>query len=237
MREEWRRFAAFLKAPTLPDAAPRLSPGALIGMVRMLGLDMLLMLGLVAVAAIVVAVGIELPETALASMDITFQLAFAVIVVAPVAEELLFRGWLSGRPSRVVGLIVLLGGIAIGTAMTATGPQSDVPGPALLVYALSIVFALTAFLALRGRDVPRWFRRAFPALFWLSTLAFAFIHVFNFEGAALMAALPLVLPQFITGSILGYVRVRYTLWAAMLMHMLHNSAALSLAYIATEAAV
>ena len=37
------------------------------------------------------------------------------------------------------------------------------------------------------------------------------------------AALPFTLPQFVVGLMLGHVRVRYGLWASVLLHAAHNS--------------
>ncbi|MEB3416560.1 CPBP family glutamic-type intramembrane protease [Alteriqipengyuania sp. WL0013] len=236
MRDEWRRFAGFLRRPVLPEEQVRVGGSGLAAIFRMLGLDLLLMAGLGVIAMLVIAAGVELPETALAGMEIEIGLALAVVIVAPLVEEVLFRGWLSGKPGRVAALLAILGGAALGGVLTATGPQSDVPGPAMLATGGGIVLAVILFIGLRNYDAPQWYRRAFPIFFWLSTLAFAFIHVFNFEGAEMLAALPLVLPQFITGSILGYMRVHYGLWSSIVLHMLHNGAALSLAYTATELA-
>ena len=47
--------------------------------------------------------------------------------------------------------------------------------------------------------------------------------------------LPLVLPQFVIGAILGYTRVTYGLWASILLHALHNGAFISLVLLASSA--
>ena len=79
-----------------------------------------------------------------------------------------------------------------------------------------------------------WFSKTFPFFFWFSTLAFALVHLWNFEEGSLAVLLPLVLPQFILGSMLGYIRVRFALWAAILLHAAHNATALSLAALAGQ---
>ncbi|MBL4718020.1 MAG: CPBP family intramembrane metalloprotease, partial [Erythrobacter sp.] len=71
--------------------------------------------------------------------------------------------------------------------------------------------------------------------FWLSTLAFASVHLFNFPAEDMAMALPLVLPQFATGTMLGYLRVHYGLWASVLLHLLHNGAFISLVLLAGSA--
>ena len=79
-------------------------------------------------------------------------------------------------------------------------------------------------IILRKRAAWEWFTRAFPLFFWLSTASFALVHLLNYSEGSLATLLPLVLPQFIAGSIFGYARVTYGLWASMLLHVLHNGA-------------
>ena len=80
----------------------------------------------------------------------------------------------------------------------------------------------------------RWFAKAFPVFFWLSVLSFALVHLANFEegGAVLFV---LVLPQFVLGTMLGYVRTRVGLWAAIALHAAHNATALGIASLAMTA--
>ena len=51
---------------------------------------------------------------------------------------------------------------------------------------------------------------------------------------ALAVLLPLVSPQLVVGSILGYVRVHYGLWASMMLHGLHNGAAVGAVLLAVS---
>ena len=62
------------------------------------------------------------------------------------------------------------------------------------------------------------------------------MHLTNFPADQLATALPLVLPQFVIGTILGYTRVHYGLWASVLLHMLHNGAIIALVLAASSAA-
>ena len=89
---------------------------------------------------------------------------------------------------------------------------------------------------MRGIAPPPCAALGWPALFWLSTLGFSLVHLTNFPADQLATALPLVLPQFVTGTILGYARVHYGLWASVLLHMLHNGAIIALVLAASSAA-
>lgn len=241
-RGEWSQFAAFLKRPVLPARAPMPRLASLAAVLRLFVLDVLVMAALLAVAGAVMSSGIEVPKTALADMEIGADIALAVIFFAPLAEEFAFRGWLSGRPGHV--LAVLLGSlVALGTTVllfaTATGPAESMGaiGPAALKGGAAglVVAGLTVFL-LRHRDAMGWFQRLFPLLFWLSAVGFASVHLFNFKSEEMMMALPLVLPQFVTGTILGYLRVNYGLWASVLLHALHNGAFIGLVLLAGSSA-
>ena len=226
---EWLRLGSFLKRPNLEVGAQ--NQGALTVLTRIFALDFAIMAMLVGLAAALVASGVELPETALANIEFTLWIIFAVIVGAPVMEEIAFRSWLSGKLGHWVGLVLLaVGGLGFTLAtigQAANNIALSVAGLALGVSAL--IIALIAFV--RGtRAAPiGWFARTFPFWFWLSTLAFALVHIANFDKGSIAILLPLVLPQFILGMMLGYVRVRFALWAAILLHAAHNATALTLA--------
>ena len=240
LRGEWARFGAFLKRPTLPDRAPMPRASSLVAVLRMLLLDFAVMAVLLAIAGLVMASGVALPETALAGMDMTIQLAFAAIVFAPLVEEIFFRGWLSGRIGHILGVIILGGG-AFALAQAASGAlNGDMQDGGAIASGVGMIAALIAVplavFILRKHDAMGWFQRIFPLFFWLSTLAFSLVHIFNFEQDQMVAALPLVLPQFVVGAVLGYVRVNYGLWASVLLHMLHNGAFIGMVALAAQGA-
>ncbi len=235
---EWKQFGAFLKRPQLPDRAPMPNLASVAAVLRMLGLDLVIMIVLLGIAGAVMSSGIDLPETALSGMEITGAVVFAAVIVAPIAEEIVFRGWLSGRPGHILALALLIGGgmgaaVVAGTG-TGTGDLQAM-GSAALAGFVSAVLAGAAIFLLRRRGAIGWFARFFPAFFWLSTVGFACVHLLNFPPEQIAMALPLVLPQFATGAILGYLRVNHGLWASMLLHLLHNGAFISLVLLASGA--
>lgn len=67
--------------------------------------------------------------------------------------------------------------------------------------------------------------RAFPVIFYSSTVVFAFIHIFNFElsGWTYIFTPILVLPQFITGFLCAYLRVKLNFAYSMLLHIFNNT--------------
>ena len=226
IRGEWRRFGAFLKRPNLD--AEMISASPLTVLLRIFALDALFMFALILAASIAVAAGVYLPETSLAGIEFTLLVILGVVVAAPVFEELFFRGWLSGRPGPVIALFSFLIGAAGFGLLHVSYPLIGVG-----LGVIGIGAGIAALLALRGLPPFDWFRSYFPFFFWLATLSFALVHLGNFDEGSLAILLPLVLPQFILGTMVGYVRVRIGLWAAIVLHALHNATALALAGLAS----
>ena len=222
---EWQRFGAFLRSPSLEPVGQSEAPLQLL--LRIYLLDMLAMLALIIAASIAVAAGVYLPETAIAGIEFTPLVVLSVIIAAPLFEELGFRSWLSGRPAHIVAVALIVLGVVMFAGLHVVSPAG---GAAAFI--LAIVGAIIALILLRKRPAFGFFERWFPGFFWLATISFALIHLANFSDGSLAVLLPLVLPQFILGSMLGYVRVRVGLWAAILLHAVHNATALSIAALA-----
>lgn len=225
---EWRRLGAFLKRPTLDSTTKAGSPFVVLGRIYLL--DMMVMLALITLAGAAIAAGIDLPKTAIADVEITIGVGLLVVIGAPVMEELMFRGWLSGRPSHVFSV----GAIALGLTLTWVFRQTETN--AALVFSILGIFAgFLALVFLHKRPPMRWFTALFPGMFWLAASAFALIHIANFSEGSILMLLPLVLPQFVLGTLLGYVRVKIGLWSAILLHAAHNATALGIAALAMSA--
>ncbi|MFU7527356.1 type II CAAX prenyl endopeptidase Rce1 family protein [Qipengyuania sp. ASV99] len=226
MVDEWRKAAAFMRHPSLEETERLDRPLTLLA--RIFALDMIVMLGLITAASIAVAFGVYLPKTALAGMEFTSIIILGVVVAAPVFEELLFRSWLSGRLAHIAALVAALVGLG-GAILT----HASAPIVAAILAIVGLIVAFCALVSLNKRPPMRWFVRAYPGIFWFAALSFALVHLFNFDALSdwrsLAILLPLVLPQFVLGALLGYVRVQVGLWAAMLLHAAHNSVAVSLA--------
>ena len=105
----------------------------------------------------------------------------------------------------------------------------------IMIYPLGVAWLAFAGLAPRtGRKVRRrWhrvYRRAFPAFFYLVAALFAWDHAANTVHVDPKVTIPLwfkfvsILPQAWMGLVLGYVRVRHGIGAAIALHVMHNSA-------------
>lgn len=229
---EWRQYARFIKWPVLPDAATGFSPGVMRDVLRLYVLDILVMAVLVTVGFLIVALGFEMPQNALEGMDWGMGLILLVMLGAPIYEELIFRSWLSGRPAHLGAVVAFIAGFVLtglvaGTVGLGFAVEAhETMAVSLLGLVVGAVLAAIALWRIPARTPFRWFRAIFPLLFALSSLAFAAIHLANYEEGSLKLLLPLVIPQLIAGTIFGFARVRYGLWAAILLHILHNSTAM-----------
>lgn len=154
------------------------------------------------------------------------------LVWAPIIEEMVFRYGL-----RRVGQVWWL--VPIATLIMFSGPVATAQ---LSLLALLLICWWPAIRASEpgSRGVPAtvlgWRRFAAYRYGWLfhgSSLAFAAIHLHNFNlGQTAAWLLPLlVLPQWLTGMVLGWLRVRYGIGAAVRLHALFNAGPLLLVWL------
>jgi membrane protease YdiL (CAAX protease family) len=148
---------------------------------------------------------------------------FGYLLLAPVLEELVYRGWLTGR---IAALRFALYGFLAEAIFIAT---LFVPAAAAMPLALTGVAVALAGLVhwslTRDRDtaVPDWFTRHFPWFVWGSSLLFGLMHLGNYEALTHPLGVLVVLPQTIGGLLLAYTRTRLGLGAAMLHHAAYNA--------------
>jgi len=81
-----------------------------------------------------------------------------------------------------------------------------------------------------------FWKNKFSFVFYLSAIFFALIHTTNFgSNNPIFYLIPiLVLPQFIMGLFLGYLRVRYNFMLGYLMHAIHNAIFITVALLSME---
>ena len=224
MPAPWRAFAEFLRRPTLPESVTGIRRPALVATLQLFALDLVLMAILLAIVGLASLAGFKAPENAIDKLHLGPAWLEIIVIAAPLAEEIVFRSWLSGRPGHVVAVFALLVGVAIPVM---SGPQGH---PVLLLGSLAIAAAIAIGAAfwLRGHRAMPFFARHFGWFYALAAVLFALAHLSNYSQGAALILLPLVVPQLLVGLILGYARVTYGLWSDMLLHMLHNGLLISL---------
>ena len=145
------------------------------------------------------------------------------LLLAPVLEELAYRGWLTGRKA---ALRFAAYGFAAQGLFVAALFADEAAGRLLGLGAAGLVFAgLLHWLATRERDtaVPAWFTRHFHWLVWGSAVLFGLTHLGNYAPLTHPLGVLVVLPQTIGGLLLAYTRTRLGLRAAMVHHAAYNA--------------
>lgn len=146
------------------------------------------------------------------------------VLLAPVLEELFFRGWMSGRPAALWLMAALVAGLV---SFVALGRGNALAAGVIVL--LTLIAASVAWWRTRHEmTVAGWFERAFPWLFYGGTTLFALMHVYNYPQVT-WVVVPMVLPQFWTGLMLAHMRVRLGLLAAILNHIASNAIMLTAA--------
>lgn len=105
----------------------------------------------------------------------------------------------------------------------------------LILFSMAVVIAPLVEEAFFRLPISLIWNERFKLIFWLFTLIFAAVHLSNFGAEIPFYLMPLlVLPQFILGIMLGYIRVGWGFWYGVLFHALHNGILLSIATFAEQ---
>lgn len=240
-RDEFRDFMRFIVRPTLGPRLPRRRLGGQVGADWLSGLEFgrllkwafflwainLVFLGPIAVAAATVA-GAE------HRLNIHAIPWLQALLWAPVVEELVFRYSL-----RRIGHALWLLPVSVGIMLSG-------PSVASLLFLLAVLLMCwfpwrirsRVRLAHQRRPGGSWelrlrYRTVFPWVFHAANLTFAAVHLhnFNLQQTALWLLPLLVLPQWLTGMVLGWLRVRRGIGAAIALHGLFNGGPLLLVWL------
>jgi len=229
-REEWRDFLRFLRQPVL---APRL-PGARLGSSdradwragvswsRLLQWALLLWGGNILFLGPLAAIAAYAGGAQHRLLNMTSIPWLHALLWAPILEELLFRYGLR-RPAQALWVI------PAAVLALMLGMQWSI-GLLLLVLLCSL---------LQGRRwVMPWswrkaWRHAFGWVFYGASALFALLHLLNFTlyQTPLWLLPLLVLPQWCTGLVLGWLRVRHGIGASVVLHALFNGGPLLLVWL------
>ena len=234
-KEELRDCLRFIQQPRLTRALPHASPIAgwvadwipAIGFKRLLAwAGMLWLINIVALGPFVLAVFEMSGATHRISVHNLPWLQ--AILWAPVVEELLFRFGLR-RPLQALWMIPLLILVLLNGATWWAG------------FLLVTTVLLCWWTSLKSTGPGPWswrvlrhYRSVFGLVFHLVALAFAAIHLKNFIFIEIdwWMMVVLVLPQWVTGLVLGWMRVKRNIGSAILLHGLFNTGPLAVAWLA-----
>ncbi|WP_114229109.1 MULTISPECIES: CPBP family glutamic-type intramembrane protease [Sphingomonas] len=220
----WRDWFAFLRKPTLAVPRQRFGLAAIAAVCWLLVLDIAFNVPLAALLSWLSKRETLAPPqfSDLTTHGPVFTLLMGALL-APVLEEILFRSWLDGTRRHITFFLMVL--LTFG-AFWKFGVQAQ---PLLAIGVAAALLVVGALLVWHAEtSVPRWFARYFPAIFYLQAVAFAGSHFGNYPLDRLWLLVPFVLPQLLAGLIFGFARVRYGMWANILLHASSNAVFLTL---------
>ena len=219
-----RDMAAYFARPRLVGPSGLSAPGALGKALLLLAFHLVVLLGVLSplLGLWQSAMGLPAPE-AFGAVPKAWLVPL-VVLIAPLGEEIVFRGWLTGR----VRALWLLGCALAAGALLAMVNYHVAEVPASFGVVGMGLIAPIGWWLLRRRGVPGWFEAAFPVVVWLSILIFGLLHLTNYPQLS-WALLPMILPQLWAGLVLTYARMRIGLMASILIHAAANGTAITLA--------
>ena len=139
------------------------------------------------------------------------------ILLAPLVEEILFRLlYVFNRRN----LVVVIGSALILAVVFIV--RTNYPKVILFISVVVLMGLMLVFY----KTVNVFLNTHFRLFFYSLAIAFALIHLSNFQGLTILILLPallLVVPQFILATLLGYIRLSYGFIYGLLFHSVVNS--------------
>ena len=211
-------FASYLRRPQLLAPAGFKAPGNAKTWLYLTMLSMAVLLGLILPFVHLWQSLFELSDPQAFDRVSEVWLVPSVVLIAPLLEELLFRGWHSGTRGALWLLVCTLP--VLGALVMVTDPSRGLAALAIIIFAM--LAGLVGWLLLRRNRTPvAWFASAFPIIFYAVAALFALVHLVNYDLITL-SAVPLVLPQLWAGLVLGYLRQRVGLLGSIAAHATSN---------------
>jgi hypothetical protein len=151
-------------------------------------------------------------------------LVFAIVIVAPIIEELIFRFPMRYSNKRVAVLTLILFVVMYGSTY-----QIKIFDKTIFWIILIIGISSILFLIYRFKDHIRYFWIThFKWIYWGLSLVFGLIHLGNYVGDWQGFAFywpVLCLHQTFTGLLNGYARMRYGFLYGLALHAANNCVA------------
>lgn len=179
------------------------------------------------------------PELPHAMEDVMKELPFIALillaaVVVPAIEEFAFRLWLVYKKAYFIISLWLISFFLYSVVFKL---HYTFTAYAILAVATLITIFLLSFREATQSLLENLYTRYYGWFFYSATVLFAVMHLMNFKlNLHIVLLTPvLVLPQFLLGLVLGYIRVKQGIGWAIALHAIYNGILLSLAYTGMQA--
>ncbi len=149
------------------------------------------------------------------------SVVLAVVIIGPLIEEVMFRGWLSGTWRSVVGSAAFVA-LVFGVIHVVDGLF---PASATVIQLGLAAIGVIGFQLLspidNGKRLP-YFEHAFPYIFWAQGIMFGVLHYQNVATNSPVLAVLSTLPLVICAWLWGFARIYLGLASAVLLHAAYN---------------
>lgn len=154
----------------------------------------------------------------------SYLIAFFAIVAAPIIEEFIFRYPLKNSYLMEILLWMFLGMLGFLVGQNIIEDQAWIFAVAFVLMRI-IYFVSNISSEDKNIRFQSNYSKNFPIYFYGVAVFFAFVHVSNFQinPDQWMFVPVLVIPQFLLGLLLGYIRMKYGILYCILVHALNNS--------------
>ncbi len=164
-----------------------------------------------------------LPDSSLNSMGNAVNTILFVVILGPILEELIFRASL--RISRLYFSICSSVSLIAFLKLFFLGSYSN------LIYLFFIPASLLLFFIFSYKkrlfsSIERFWHKNFEVLFYTSSVLFGMMHLLNYEDIhwwMIIISPLLTLPYIIMGLFLGFIRMNYGFFYAVVFHVVINT--------------
>lgn len=150
-------------------------------------------------------------------------LVFSVILFAPFLEELIIRLPLRIKRNNFIPFIFI--GILLNGTSIVIRLNNGFSWLIIIPVTIAIIVSLLVFNGTLFKKISNPIKSQYGFYFYLISIIFALLHLFNyqFNWYLLLFAPLLVLPQFVGGLLMGFIRIKSGFKWGVFLHMLHNA--------------
>ncbi|MFB6342880.1 type II CAAX prenyl endopeptidase Rce1 family protein [Saccharicrinis sp. FJH62] len=184
---------------------------------------------LLVIVAVSISLALRPKNLGISQLENLYSPTFFFLVIAiilPLIEETAFRLYLEFRP-----VFLALSITVISYYYTTFGIFktyiTDINNDFLIRVSVSFSLGVIAYFLLNkyACRIKKYWDNNFKWIFYFSVLVFGLVHIMNYEINIynLLLAPFIVLPQLISGSFYGFIRVNYGMIYGIIAHILNNT--------------